>query len=322
MDGQTLKVVPRFLTEYRATVSSTSSGLAVIDEPTLDRPDTSPRTVFPIGTVLEGKYELRTVLGSGGMGQVYEARDLDLNRIVAVKAAWRHVPAEALQREAQVLAAFRHPGLVAVHAFGRQGDVQFFVMERLQGTPLSQRLVHDGLGRPLPVDEAVDVIEAICDTLQVVHGAGLAHADIKPANVMLAPGNRVVLLDFGIARIEQLRRREDLVSGSPHFLAPEAITLSVRPGEAHLVDLYAVGVTAFILLTGQPPFDDPNPVELMKLHLQAPVPSVRALRPEVPAALDALVQRLMAKDPDERPERVELVLAELRRLVLAGPLPR
>lgn len=124
----------------------------------------------------------------------------------------------------------------------------------------------------------------------------------------------MVLLDFGIVRIEQLHGDGPLISGSPHYMAPEAIRGQVRRGEAHRVDLYALGVIGFVMLTGGAPFDHTNAVEILLQHLEQPVPSARERRAEVPARLDALLAALLAKSPDERPSDIEVVLAELRQL--------
>jgi serine/threonine-protein kinase len=269
--------------------------------------------IFHPGQIVDGKYEIRSVLGEGGMGQVFEARDLGLNRLVAIKVAWAHIGGEPLRREAQVLAAFRHPGLPTVHALGQEDGRELLVMERLSGSTLAT-LLAARRGEPLPIDECVELLEGICEALQPLHQSGLAHADLKPANIMVAPGGRIVLLDFGIARIEQLRIGAKRISGSPHYMAPEAIRGAVQVGAAHLVDLYALGVIAFVLATGTPPLDHPSPVELMLLHLHDRTPRLAARRPEVPPVLDELVAQLLSKSTADRPADLDVVRGELRRI--------
>ena len=282
-------------------IAGTREALALDDE------------IFHSGQILEGRYEIRGVLGTGGMGQVFEARDLGLNRIVAIKVAWSHVGAEPLRREAEVLAAFRHPGLATVHALGNDDGTDFMVMERLSGTTLAGLLAARRHER-LPLVECVDLLDGICDALTPLHASGLAHADLKPANIMVVPGDRIVLLDFGIARIEQLRIAGKRISGSPHYMAPEAIRGAVQVGAAHLVDLYALGVIAFVLLTGEPPFDHPSTVELMLLHLHETMPRLIDRREDTPQALDELVGLLLAKEAADRPADVDIVRGELRRI--------
>jgi serine/threonine-protein kinase len=247
------------------------------------------------------------------MGQVYEARDRGLNRLVAIKAAWPTVGPGPLRREAQVLAAFRQSSLVMVHELGTHEGIEFLVMERLSGTTMAEHLA-SRKSPALPFAECVDLMIALCDALEPLHQSGLAHADLKPPNIMLVPGGRVVLLDFGIARIEQLRAGAQRITGSPHYMAPEAIRGAVRVGESHLVDLYALGVIGYVMLVGAAPYDHTNPVELMMLHLHEAAPRVGARRVDAPAALDRLINELLSKDPTERPAGVDVVRAELRRI--------
>lgn len=269
--------------------------------------------LFHSGELVEGKYEIRCVLGAGGMGQVFEARDVGLNRIVALKVAWSHIGAEPLRREAQVLAAFRHAGLPTVHALGRHDGHEFMVMERLNGQTLAELLAARH-GTPLPIAECLELLDGMCEALAPLHASGLAHADLKPANIMVVPGGRIVLLDFGIARIEQLRAGAKRISGSPHYMAPEAIRGAVRVGGAHLVDLYALGIIAFVLLSGAPPFDHASPVELMLQHLHEAPPRLATRRPDAPPAVDAFIAQLLAKDADDRPADLDVTRGELRRL--------
>ena len=218
--------------------------------------------VFMRGDVIDDTYEILSVLGSGGMGQVYEARDRRLNRLVAVKVSWPDVGGEILREEAQALAAFRHPGLVGVHALGADGGLDYLVMERLSGVTLAEHLEKRGATGGFTLDETLEILSAIAETLAVLHGAGLAHRDLKPENVMLAPKGRVVLLDFGIVRQERHISAEQSISGSPLYMAPETVTAKVKTGEAHLVDVYALAIIAFEMLAGRPPYYSQNPTEL------------------------------------------------------------
>jgi len=302
-----------FLGDRSATIQWSDGPLPKLVPDTIAASIPGTENLFEPGQIIEGKYEIRKLLGAGGMGQVYEAKDRGLNRLVAVKAAWPAVGPEPLRREAQVLAAFRQSSLVTVHELGTHDGIQFMVMERLSGTTLAEHLA----SRPspaLPFAESVDLLIALCDALEPLHQSGLAHADLKPPNIMLVPGGRVVLLDFGIARIEQLRAGAQRITGSPHYMAPEAIRGAVRVGEAHLVDLYALGVIGYVMVAGAAPYDHTNPVELMMLHLHQEPPRVGTRRVDAPAGLDRLIHELLAKDPTERPAAVDVVRAELRRL--------
>ncbi|HUS64384.1 MAG TPA: serine/threonine-protein kinase [Kofleriaceae bacterium] len=303
--------LPRHLSEGMSTIQWSGGGIPELvpdSGSVVDQND-----ILQAGQILDGKYEIRGVLGSGGMGQVFEARDLGLNRVVAVKIAWPHIGADPLRREAQVLAAFRDPALATVHALDSADGLDYLVMERISGSTLADLLVRRK-GVPMPVGEGVELLESLCAALAPLHASGLAHADLKPANIMVAPGGRLVLLDFGIARIEQLSAGGRRVSGSPHYMAPEAVCGKIQPGQAHLVDLYALGVIAFVLFTGAPPFDNENPVALMMEHVHNPPPRLTDRRAEVPAALAQLVADLLAKDPADRPADVDGARADLKRL--------
>jgi eukaryotic-like serine/threonine-protein kinase len=297
--------LPRFLLQTRSTIRATRTGSKA--RTTRGNLEPAHDDVFHAGDLLSGTYEIRRKLGSGGMGQVFAAHDHRLNRLVAIKVGWPTLPRDPLRREAQVLAAFRHPGLVTVYGLSEHHGIDYIVMERLAGESLAERLK-----RELPEhEECESLLARICEPLAALHAAGLAHADLKPGNIMLTPPERVVLLDLGIARIEQLRGDRRLVSGSPHFMAPETIRGDVRAGEAYLVDLYALGVIAYVMLTGEAPFDHADPVEIMVQHVQTPAPRVSVRCPSVSRSLDDLTAALLAKRPEDRPASIEEVLASL-----------
>jgi len=290
---------------------------ATVDDPIESRRVAATSAdIFRRGELLSDTYEICKVLGAGGMGQVFEAYDRALGRRVAIKAAWPHVDPLTVRREAQALAQLRHPGLVSAYACARHHETDFVVMELVHGTRLDTYLAEVG---PPPVQEAVSILRAIAETLSVVHGAGLAHRDVKPANVMLATAGRIVLMDFGIHVPEYDRRGE--IMGSPHYMAPETISHHTTPGGAFLVDLYAFGILAHELLTGSCPYDDPAVPRLLRKHLCDPIPDVREKRPDVPSWLATLVSELMAKDPADRPARTELVVWELARSRRAPSAP-
>lgn len=271
------------------------------------------RDIFEVGQILNDTYEIRAVLGAGGMGQVFEAQDLLLHRKVAIKAAWPDIQDSPVRKEAQALAAIRHPGMVQVHAVGRHDGVEYVVMERVVGVSLETHLERRfSRGERFEIVEALDLLIPIADALVAVHGAGIAHRDIKPGNVMLATGGRAVLMDFGLFLPEFEVAAQETIAGSPQYMAPEAITNSVEPGAGGLVDLYALGVVAFELLTGQPPFGGETPDEVWDRHLYEDVPDACALRAEIPRDLSRLVTDLLAKDPAQRPQNAESVLFRLK----------
>jgi serine/threonine protein kinase len=270
-----------------------------------------PRTLFELGEVLSGTYEIRSLLGEGGMGQVFAARDQPLNREVAVKAYWpitESVTSGLLQREAQALAAIPHPGLATVFALGRHRDIEYLVMERIRGAPLDEEMNRrHRIGAKMPVRDTIRILLAIAGVLNAVHQAGCLHRDLKPGNVMLAQHERVVLMDFGLFLPEGELASGPDVAGSPNYMAPESIRNRVQAGSGHLVDLYALGVIAFELLAGRLPFVGPNLEQTLDLQVNAPVPDLLALAPEVPPRLAALACELLAKDPYDRPPGDEVV---------------
>jgi eukaryotic-like serine/threonine-protein kinase len=270
---------------------------------------------FAVGVVIGANYEIRRVLGAGGMGIVYEAHDRLLNRKVALKLS--HSTDASLKREAQALAAIRHPSMVGVYAMGRHEGVEFLAMELVRGTTLYEHIRKQvESDRPFAIAEVVDILISIAEGLAAVHASGISHRDIKPANIMLAPGNRTVLMDFGLFKPEF--ESLDAVAGSPEYMAPEVCAGRVPPGAGHLVDLYALGIIAYELCAGAPPFRGSEPIETLTLHVHGDVPELAAARDDVPPELAALVGELLAKKPNDRPANVDDVLGRLRAIRTRG----
>ena len=268
--------------------------------------------IFAVGEVVGRVYEIRRVLGRGGMGQVFEAQDHSLNRRIAIKACWPELDAPPLRDEARALAAFRHPSLVTVHGIGVHRHIDYIVLERIYGVSLAELIEQrQGAKQHIDLDEALTILTAIAEGLAVVHQAGIAHRDIKPGNVMLTPDQRVVLMDFGLVLPEFDMASQDLIAGSPPYMSAEALTNTLEPGSGPLVDIYALGVTAFELLTGELPRDAPTLELLYGLHTHPP-PDVRKLRHDVPDRLAALIFETMSTVPGERPQSAEAVAWQLR----------
>jgi serine/threonine protein kinase len=266
------------------------------------------RTLFQMGEVLADNYEIRRLLGEGGLGQVFEAHDRCLNREVAIKAYWPidAIGAGLLRREAQAQAAIQHPSLPAVHTMGRHGALDFLVMERIRGVGLDETLAQrHRIGARLPLGETIRILLAMADVLAAVHTAGCSHRDIKPSNVLLA-AQRVVLTDFGLSCAEG-EPGDTTMAGSPNYMAPETILDRVERGATHRVDLYALGVIAFEMLTARLPFAGRNLEETFEQHVNAPVPDLEALAPGLAPRLATLTRSLLAKDPYDRPETEEVV---------------
>ncbi|SEQ57210.1 serine/threonine-protein kinase [Streptomyces radiopugnans] len=280
------------------------------------------------GRLISGRYELTEPLGRGAMGQVWGGHDLGLGgRRIAVKLMHSGQVAslsggtdpeelrERFERECRVTAQIDHPGLVSVHDAGRDGDELYLVMQRLEGSDLRDHLAER---EPYPPQWAVAVVAQMCSALAVVHAVGIVHRDLKPGNVIVRPDGRVVILDLGIAAVRsagdttRLTRTGSLI-GTPVYMAPEQAMGGSPVGPR--ADLYALGVLLYELLTGQVPFDAPEPTGLLYKKLHHTPPRVRELRPEAPAELDALVWRLLDKEPAGRPEDAHEVYAALAPLL-------
>jgi serine/threonine-protein kinase len=278
------------------------------------RSDPDP-PLLPLGSVVAGTYELRGLLGSGGMAQVFDAHDAKLDRRVAVKVA-RLASTAALHAEGKALAAVTHSSVVGVFHSGVHEGYDYLVLERIAGPTLRTHLDQWlGQNRPLPIRMIVAYARGMAEALAVVHQAGLAHRDLKPDNVMLSRGERIVLTDFGLTRAERTRG-EDPMSGTPSYMAPELITGTIQRGAGYLVDLYALGVVVFEMIVGRTPFEGGESLNTLRAHVFDPPPDPRALRADVPEPLGRLVLDLLAKEPARRPNSAEGVALSLRRCVV------
>jgi hypothetical protein len=262
-------------------------------------------------------FELGARLGEGGFGVVYRARDVRLRRDVAVKLLRRELVAgegfvERFEREAQALAALRHPNIVPVYAIGDQGELIYLIMPFVEGVTLTDYLRAHGR---LALDEAARILRAVGGALTAAHGVGLVHRDIKPDNIMLeGPKRHPLLMDFGIAKTGQTGGGVSLTStgmvlGTPLYMSPEQATAD--PAVDARSDIYSLGVLAYQLFTGELPFNGDSIFAVLNQHLTTPVPEARTLRPEIPARVSAALRRAMAKKPAERFQHVEEFLEAL-----------
>ncbi|HMA38605.1 MAG TPA: serine/threonine-protein kinase [Gemmatimonadales bacterium] len=256
-------------------------------------------------------FELGAKLGEGGFGVVYRARDVRLRRDVAVKLLRRELVSgegfvERFEREAQALAALRHPNIVPVYAIGDQGELIYLIMPFVEGVTLTDYLREHGR---LALDEAARILRAVGGALTAAHGVGLVHRDIKPDNIMLeGPKRHPLLMDFGIAKTGQTGGGVGLTStgmvlGTPLYMSPEQA--KADPAVDARSDIYSLGILAYQLFTGELPFNGDSIYAVLNQHLTTPVPEPRTLRPEIPAQVSAALRRAMAKQPAERFQHVE-----------------
>lgn len=269
---------------------------------------------FALGQVIQDSFRIEGVLGGGGMGVVYAATDIHLQRRVAVKAPRHEVFARGLHHEAQALAVLRHSAFPALYWYGHEGEVACFAMERVFGPSLEEELRERRLsGSPFTIAQIVDLLIAIASGLAAAHRASVTHRDLKPSNILLA-GERVVLIDFGLFIPEPLVGSDNMVAGSVHSIAPEVVLQSVRRGHSAMIDLYALGALAFELLTDEPPFMGDTIGIILAKHVCGDVPDPRRIRPILSDAFATLVMALLAKDPADRPPSAEAVLWQLEDL--------
>lgn len=258
--------------------------------------------------LLAGRYDLSAPLGRGGMGQVWEGSDRQLgNRKVAVKLLTNELitartdPEELVQRfarEAAFTARLQHPGVPAVYDAGAYGGGLYLVMELIEGHTIGDLIAEEG---PLPVPWVAAITAQVCAVLTVAHGRGLVHRDLKPQNLMLTGDGSAKVLDFGVATVldaagvPRITKTGDTV-GTPAYMAPEQLRGErVTPHS----DLYAIGCVMYEMLAGRPVFEATSPHALSYKHLQEPPASIG--RSDVPPQLEWLVQRLLAKEPRDRP---------------------
>jgi eukaryotic-like serine/threonine-protein kinase len=266
-----------------------------------------------VGELIVGRYELEELAGEGGMSTVYRAYDTVLERRVAIKVLHEHFSrdpeyVERFRREARAIARLAHPNVVTVIDRGEWEGRQFIVFEHVAGENLKAVIDREG---PLPIDRALSLACQIARALAFAHELGIVHRDVKPHNVLLDGTGTAKVTDFGIARAldaDDGLTATGTVLGTGQYLPPEQAN-GGRGDERS--DQYSLGVVTFELLTGEVPYAGDNLMALALRHVKDPVPSVRALRPEVPSRLDAVVARAMAKRPEDRFDSMDALAGAL-----------
>ncbi|MFD6289439.1 tetratricopeptide repeat protein [Streptomyces sp. NPDC060205] len=276
--------------------------------------------------LIQGRYRLLDLIGRGGMGEVWRARDESLGRQVAVKClkplghhqenAFTRVLRERFRREARVAAALQHRGVTVVHDFGESDGVLYLVMELLDGRNLSQ-LLEDNKQHPLPVGDIVDIAEQVAAALAYTHQQGIVHRDLKPANIMRLDDGTVKICDFGIARLghdigfTSRLTGTGIAMGTPHYMSPEQIGGTEVDQRS---DLYSFGCVLYEIATGVPPFDLDDAWAVLVGHRDTAPEPPRSHRAELPEFLDRIILDLLAKEPGRRPHDAR----ELGRRIGAG----
>ena len=263
--------------------------------------------LLEVQTALAGRYSVERELGRGGMATVYLARDIRLDRLVAIKVllpelAVRPELRERFLRETRTAASFSHPNIVPVHAVEETPTLLFFVMGFVDGETLTQIVRRHG---PLTATAAARLIQEVAWALSYAHGRGVVHRDVKPDNILLERATgRAMVTDFGIARsfaASGLTQVGEVV-GTPHFMSPEQAAGGQLDGRS---DLYSLGVASFFAVTGRLPFDGESAQAILAMHMSRPAPPILELRPDLPAPLGDTIDRCLAKEPQDRFSRGE-----------------
>ncbi len=273
--------------------------------------------------VLDQRYELLERVGGGGMADVYKAQDRLLDRPVAVKILHAQFQSdeefiEKFHREAQAAARLSHPNIVNIYDVGASGDDHYIVMEYVPGRTLKELIQQRGHLAP---EEALTITGEIAEALAHAHANGLVHCDIKPHNILMMNGQTAKVADFGIARAvtESTMTYSGNVIGSVHYFSPEQAKGTMITPKS---DVYSLGVVLYEMLTGELPFTGENPVSIAMKHLQDEPTPVRRIDPDIPPVVEALVSRMMAKDPAMRPSSEEVVHeVEQAKAMMNGSAP-
>ncbi len=259
---------------------------------------------LPARTDMVGSFQLKERIGRGGMGEVYRGYHQALDRQAAVKILWRDLAStldfrERFEREARIVAQLNHPNIVQVYDCGEHRDTYYIAMEFLDGVTLEEYLRQHGA---LSFAETVALLSEVAAALDYAHNQHLVHRDVTPANIMLVSGEnrRVVLMDFGISKVLGRGAPETSgdLTGTVHYMSPEQV---ISPNEVdHRVDIYALGVVAYRMITGELPFESSTPYELLLKHVSASPPPPSQHREGIPPMMEAAIMRCLMKDPADR----------------------
>lgn len=269
-------------------------------------------------------YEIQEEIGRGGMGVVYKARHLQLNRLVALKMILTgvHAGVEDLARfrsEAEAVAALQHPNIVQIHEIGEQDGLPYFSLELVEGCSLSQKLY---TSLPPPT-WAAELVETLARAVHFSHQQGVIHRDLKPANVLLAADGTPKLVDFGLAKrlnAAAVQTGTGKVVGTPNYMAPEQVSREGAGRAGTLADVYGLGAVLYETLTGRPPFQAPTAWDVLMQVMSADPAPPRQGRTEVPADLETICLKCLRKDPQRRYGSAEALAADLRRFLTGRPI--
>jgi len=266
-----------------------------------------------------GRYEVQDEIGRGAMGVVYRATDPVLDRTVAIKTinmstdqAERAEYEARFYQEAKAAGGLNHPNIVTVYDVGDSGDIAYMALEFLQGTELADLLAD---GRHLPIDRSLEIAAQVSDGLAYAHDRGVVHRDIKPANIMILQDGVAKITDFGIARMRQseVKTQTGILLGSPRYMSPEVVLGKRADGRS---DIFSLGIIMYEMLTGAAPFTGETMGALMFQTINFVQPAPSTVNPSVPAMLDFIVAKMLAKNRDERYQSAKELAADLRECMV------
>ncbi len=272
-----------------------------------------------------GRYQIVEHLGRGGMAEVYKAYQASLDRYVALKLMHTFLAEDPefysrFEREAKNIAALHHPNIIQIHDFDREGPNSYMVMEYVDGGTLKDRMqALAAKGESLPLNETIRIIKDIGAALAFAHSAGMIHRDIKPANVLIDRRGRVILTDFGIAKMVSSAKftASGSLLGTPAYMAPEQGL--GQPGD-NRADIYSLGVMFYQLVTDRLPYEADTPVAVILKHVNEPMPMPRTIKPDIPVGVERIIAKAMAKDVAQRYQTVDDMLRDLNNLDKAALL--
>ena len=314
-------------------ISATRARLSDADRPAVGLAD-AERYSSLSGTVLDGRYEIGQKIGEGGMSWVYRAVEQDTGRSLAIKVLPPRLirdrdSADRLRREAEIATRFEHPNVCPILRLGETADgTLYLVMPFLAGETLGD---YEGRVREVGVQEGIPILAQVCRGLQHAHDLGVIHRDLKPENVMLVPDGiggeswRAVVMDFGLAKERKAGpevarlTQTGIVLGTPEFMSPEQIRGRVLDGRS---DVYAMGILAFELFTGELPFTGKNAQEMMVARLRGLPRLLRSVRPGLPGRLEATINRALALAPDDRYQSMEELAVAFESVLRVSVLAR
>ena len=298
LDTELNQQMERSLISTRMFVAPTSGGSGM------------PTTLLSLAAALEGRYQVLSELGRGGMGIVYQAYDKQLKEQVAIKllSPLLSTDTEALERltrEVSLARRVTHPNVIRIHDIAEVNGLHYVSMEYFGGTNLKQHLKRSG---SLSLLNAYQILSQMCNGLEAAHSQGVVHRDLKSQNVMVGPSGQIKIIDFGLARSVHLEgmTATGLIMGTPEYMAPEQVSGKHVDERA---DIYALGVILFEMLTGRVPFTGDSPIAVGFQQLKDPPPSPRSINPQIPEDVEKIILKALEKNPIHRYRNVD----ELRK---------